>query len=279
MFTVTKKGPSYFLGRYLYFLIHKMLKNIVGAKDGVYRGIYYWRTSSSHKKKIIFLHGYGDTSYSFLITSLFLKNKYEILCLDLPGFGQSFKDPALSYDFPSYAKYVHEFLEGLDLRDYYLVGNSLGGAIAAELCFQYTKLFSGLVLIDSATFFDPDQRSVFHEMLEGKNIFLIETRAEFKKFIKRVVYRNYFLKWPIREYLFHLFKKHSLWYDKLAGDFKGEVKDISDHINIEKMIFDKKIESIKCPIHLIWGEKDSLFPYQVAKDFQKKHSHVGLTSF
>ena len=50
----------------------------------------------------------------------------------LPGFGSSFKNPELEYNFQTYARWMEEFMVAIKSGPVHLIGNSLGGAMAMK---------------------------------------------------------------------------------------------------------------------------------------------------
>lgn len=84
---------------------------------------------------VVFIHGNSASKEAFRnqVSSPDL-NKYRLICIDLPGHGES--DPAKSpeevYSFPGYADVVAEVVNGLGVNNFAIVGWSLGGHIALE---------------------------------------------------------------------------------------------------------------------------------------------------
>lgn len=88
-------------------------------------------------RPVVLLHGLGDRRQSWRAVSPRLADGYEVLSVDLPGFGAS---PAPErdepYDVHSLVRVIREFCELHGLESPHLAGNSLGGSIALELGVQ-----------------------------------------------------------------------------------------------------------------------------------------------
>ena len=83
---------------------------------------------------VVLLHGLGATKASFLPTVAALGGGgFRTIAIDLPGFGDSVKPLRGAYDAPFFARAVVALLDGLELRDADLVGNSMGGRVALEV--------------------------------------------------------------------------------------------------------------------------------------------------
>ena len=82
---------------------------------------------------VIAVHGLGATKGSFLTTVLGLADRFRVIALDLPGFGDSDKPIGAAYDAPFFARAGIDLLDALDLERAHVIGNSLGGRIALEI--------------------------------------------------------------------------------------------------------------------------------------------------
>ncbi|MER3396356.1 MAG: hypothetical protein C4319_06190 [Acidimicrobiia bacterium] len=99
---------------------------------------------------IVFIHGFGGSTYSWRENLEDLAHKYTVISLDVRGFGYTSRDPAAEYSPRGYATHVSTFLDILGVRRPILVGHSLGGEVAMRIALQRPNDIAGLVLIDSA---------------------------------------------------------------------------------------------------------------------------------
>lgn len=99
---------------------------------------------------LIFVHGGGPGSSGL---SNFSKNmasfadRYRVIAIDLPGYGQSTKlrisEPLWGY----YAKVLAGFIDALKLGKAHLVGNSLGGAASLKTALDFPEKVDRLALM------------------------------------------------------------------------------------------------------------------------------------
>jgi pimeloyl-ACP methyl ester carboxylesterase len=82
---------------------------------------------------VVAIHGLGATKASLLPTVAALADRFRVIALDLPGFGDSDKPLGASYDARFFARAVIALLDELGLERAHLVGNSLGGRVALEV--------------------------------------------------------------------------------------------------------------------------------------------------
>ena len=100
-------------------------------------------------KQVLILHGWGDSSVSWKSFANKLAKQYEVILLDLPGFGET-QMPGEAWNLTDYANFVHDFLRKIAVKPYGIVGHSNGGAIAIRGVGQGIFQAEKLVLLASA---------------------------------------------------------------------------------------------------------------------------------
>ena len=96
---------------------------------------------------VLAVHGLGGTKGSFLPTLAALADRFRIIAMDLPGFGDSDKPIGAAYDAPFFARAVVDLLDALELERAHLVGNSLGGRVALEVGLREPERLGRLALL------------------------------------------------------------------------------------------------------------------------------------
>jgi pimeloyl-ACP methyl ester carboxylesterase len=85
---------------------------------------------------VLAIHGLGATKGSFLPTLAALSDRFRVIALDLPGFGDSDKPIGAAYDPAFFARACTNLLDVLELDRVHLIGNSLGGRVALEVALR-----------------------------------------------------------------------------------------------------------------------------------------------
>jgi len=75
-----------------------------------------------------------------------LAEKFNVIALDLPGFGNSSK-PDLRYTVPEMTQLLNQFLKAKDLKKVCLVGQDYSGLVAMDFALTYPDQVSALVLV------------------------------------------------------------------------------------------------------------------------------------
>src|SRR3954447_14379381 len=99
---------------------------------------------------IVFVHGLAGSWQNWLENMPhFAAAGHRVVAFDLPGFGAS-DLPGEKISIPGYGRIVDTLLDQLGLGPSVLVGNSMGGFIAAEVAIQFPARVERLVLVSAA---------------------------------------------------------------------------------------------------------------------------------
>jgi pimeloyl-ACP methyl ester carboxylesterase len=98
---------------------------------------------------IVFVHGLSGSWPNWLEQMAAFASGHSILALDLPGFGHS-PGEAGEISMPGYASLLDRLLDQLGHERATVVGNSMGGLIAAELAACFPARVERLVLVSPA---------------------------------------------------------------------------------------------------------------------------------
>ena len=113
-------------------------------------GKFKWLEEGEGGQPIILLHGLMGGLSNFSDVIKFFKNKgYKVLMPSLPIYDM----PIMESSVKSLAEFLYEFIKFKGLKNYILIGNSIGGHIGL----YYTKLFNkakGLILTGSSGLYE-----------------------------------------------------------------------------------------------------------------------------
>ena len=107
---------------------------------------------------IVFLHGFGlDLRMWADFTPAF--EDYQVVCIDLPGFGQSENMPNMSIQLM--AKAVKAVLDQEQIEKSVLIGHSMGGYVSLAFVKKYEYLLKGFGLFNSHPYADTLERKEY----------------------------------------------------------------------------------------------------------------------
>jgi len=101
------------------------------------------------RQALLFIHGLSGSWMNWLEQLPVLAREHRVIALDLPGFGHS-PMPSEPISMAGYATLLDGLLGELGIDAAAVVGNSMGGFIAAELAISYPQRVERLVLVSAA---------------------------------------------------------------------------------------------------------------------------------
>jgi pimeloyl-ACP methyl ester carboxylesterase len=112
--------------------------------------VHYQQFGEPSNPTIILIHGYTASLYVWkTVAPLFADAGYNVVAVDLLGFGYSEKPRWFDYSITSQARVVARLMNVLGIGRATIIGSSYGGAVAATLALDYPERVEKLVLVDT----------------------------------------------------------------------------------------------------------------------------------
>ncbi len=232
--------------------------------------IRYW-SQGQGDKTIFYIHGLGGSVENWAKNIDFFQTDYRVVALDLIGYGLSSHDYQ-AVDARSQAEIIAKFVRTLDLKNIYLVGHSLGGAISILLTLQHPGLFQQLILVASAGFGDDIAflLRILTVPLIGELLTLTHSQQTVRKGYENIVFNNKSIDDDFVEMAFNLprAKKSVLKTLRNDANFFG----LKEKSHKE---FRDQLSHLTLPVSIIWGKQDTVTP--VSHAFTAKNSFTNAT--
>jgi len=203
---------------------------------------------------VLILHGWGGSSSSWTKVQEILANQgYKVICPDLSGFGKTVAPP-IPWGIKDYTDFILNFVENLNISQFFLLGHSFGGRISIKFAANYPKRLKGLILCSSAGIKPKlgfKTRIIFWTAKIGNAIFTSKYLSRFKNGARNI---------------FYIFFRHKD-YAKADGIMKETIKNVLG----EDLLPD--LAKIKTKTLIIWGEKDKMVPVKYSYIFKENISN------
>jgi len=98
---------------------------------------------------LVLIHGFGGNKDNWSRMVEDLDDKYHVIVPDLPGHGESTSTPGLGYTTTQQAQYFTAFIKAKKIKNFHIVGHSMGGAIALRYANDNRENVTSLILIDA----------------------------------------------------------------------------------------------------------------------------------
>ncbi|WXG43582.1 MAG: alpha/beta hydrolase [Promethearchaeati archaeon SRVP18_Atabeyarchaeia-1] len=214
------------------------------------KGLKTFYESKGRGKPLLLIHGAGGSSGYWGVQLSKLSRNFMVIAIDLPGHGKSdhLKERA---SIQQYAEHVAVFMKQVRLDRAFVLGHSMGGAVAQELAIERPELVEKLIIVDSGARF-PGQggfadrvRSQGAEFgIQILNMLLSEKTVSDQKKMAFVMK--------------HLMQSPSFDINILADDFQA----------VAGVDLGKRLSEIAAPTLIIHGA-DDLLPLSMAQFLQQ----------
>lgn len=228
--------------------------------------INYLELGDSSKPPLLFIHGFGASSYHFRYNIPDLAKDYHVYAFDLLGFGFSSKPIQEDYDAAIWRDQTLDFIEQVIGRPCAVAGNSLGGftALYAASSERGHDWITACISLNGAGRFRDPSSSVKTET----NVFMKSIMTALQRFVIQASFL--YTKQPARieQVLKQVYPVNA---DNVDEELVKSIQTPSFHPNAAEVFYrvitkngsgpasvtvDECLETLKCPLLLCWGEED-----------------------
>jgi pimeloyl-ACP methyl ester carboxylesterase len=235
-------------------------------KEATVYGVKIHYVEAGSGPVVILLHGLGGNSTNWVFNTSALAQKFRVIVPDQVGFGRSDK-PLINYHVGTYVDFLDKFLEELKIEKASLVGNSMGGWVAASYALLHPEKVERLVLVDAAGFAPPADFDV--RLLSKLNP---STRQDMKQLAQLVFYNKTLF---TTDAAIDLMLRQRI----TAGD-GYTIQSLNESIARREDMLDNRLTGIKQPTLIIWGRADGLTPLaEYGERFKREISGSQLLVF
>jgi pimeloyl-ACP methyl ester carboxylesterase len=209
---------------------------------------------------VLLIHGlFADKEQLSPLACLLAAAGYTAIAPDLPGYGKSTGFPLGDYRLEREAEALHALTVRLGLEQLDVMGNSMGGAIAALYATAYPQQVRSLAFLGSPLGITPWAQGIRDAIYGGTNPFIPVTEAELD-----LELRLLFVKPPdippaekksiVENYVRHLSHYVQVW----------NIVNLYDDVLAQARPAQK-------PALIVWGESDRVFDVAAARRLQQRY--------
>jgi pimeloyl-ACP methyl ester carboxylesterase len=215
---------------------------------------------------IVFVHGITSSWQAWLENLPHFSRSHRAIALDLPGFGAS-PMPSWPIEMHAYGRLLLDFCEKIGVERATIVGNSMGGLVAAEAVLGAPERFDRLVLVSAAGFINtwlPHQRGTATSRAwdtfgrpfgAAARFFVSHRRARYLMF-------RFAIRYPGR------LRRELLW-EQMASALPCPGFGPALEAVIEYDARDR-LEEIEIPTTIVWGTDDWVIPSAAALSYHRR---------
>ncbi len=215
---------------------------------------------------LLFVHGLSGCWQNWLEQlPVFAAAGHRVIAVDLPGFGAS-ELPEREISIPAYAAFLDRLLAEIGVAEpVVVVGNSMGGFVAAELALAVPQRVEKLVLVAAAGISSDRARRA--PLVTGARALAIATAwaaSRHEAFARRARLRRVALRFVVR----HPERLSApLAYELMEGSGRaGFVPALEALLSYPLR---DRLGEIVCPTLIVWGDRDQIVPVGDAHRFER----------
>ncbi|MBE0486576.1 alpha/beta hydrolase [Marinobacter sp.] len=206
---------------------------------------------------LVLIHGFGANKDNWTRLAKEFKGEFNVYAIDLPGHGDSSKPLDIGYQFEDQVSYLNQILAELGVKQFHMMGNSMGGAITALYAATHPEQVRTAVLFDPAGIFEYESELV-DLVLEGDNPLIPKKKGDFDKLLDFALEKRPFVPWPI----FDVIEEKAIANREVNEVIFAAIRDTGFEPGFRSAII-----NIEAPVLVIWGKLDRVIDYRNADVF------------
>jgi len=206
---------------------------------------------------VLLLHGFGANKDNWTRISKHFTPHFRVIAPDLPGFGDSSRQPDSNYTIAAQAVRVHAFVRKLGLQSFHLGGSSMGGNIAGVYAAQHPENVISLWLVAPGGVASADPSEMKRELNAGRpNPLIAESVEDYERLMDFIFVKKPFVPGPILNQL----AEEAILNRPLNHYIFKQIQEASNIIGLESALYGSLV-----PTLIVWGANDRVLHVSGAK--------------
>jgi pimeloyl-ACP methyl ester carboxylesterase len=223
------------------YRLHKLVVPITEMTVSTWQGGPYEASSS-----VLMLHGFSADKNIWLRFARHFVGSYRVIIPDIAGHGETGFKAGGGYDIALQAKRMIQLLDVCGVEKVHVIGNSMGGYMAAWLAATYPDRIVSVALIDPAGVTAPEVSDLERHLTKGHNPFLIHSKEEFQRFYAMTMAQPPWVPGVVLDAIAQRYEQGCDELEEIFRDYRASAP------------MEPRLPDIKCPALLVWGRKDRL---------------------
>lgn len=224
----------------------RMKSGWITLRNGLAHVLHRSPEDTTDVTTLLMLHGLGADADHWCLLTAELPDHVQILAPDLPGFGDSELPQHAMHNPQAYAGWLIDLLDELGIQQCHVIGNSMGGYVAANLARDYPERVLSLCLLAPAGLHDAPLSEVFETVQAGNaNPLIIRTMNDQKRLYRLTTHRRLWLPGVMHR-----------WFARRAKDQAPHIQLCFDGMRFSATPLEDFARELQHPCQLIWGAED-----------------------
>jgi abhydrolase domain-containing protein 6 len=194
---------------------------------------------------VLLVHGFAADKDNWTRFARHVPEGFRMVAPDLPGFGESTRDPAKRYDILSQVERLRAFAQTTGLGRVHVLGNSMGGQIAAVYAALYPEAVASLTLLAPGGLRTARPSEMAKALAEGRNPLVVESPADFHRLMSFVFVEPPSVPGPVLRHFAERAALSRAFNDKVWNDLMSPPDPLEPYLG-----------RIQARTLVIWGDSD-----------------------
>ncbi|HEV7205526.1 MAG TPA: alpha/beta fold hydrolase [Jatrophihabitans sp.] len=195
---------------------------------------------------LVLLHGFSADRGIWVRFAAHFVRDFHVVIPDLAGHGETPFDAVADHSVTAQADRVAALLDALGVEKAHVIGNSMGGAVAAWFAIAHSERTRSLGLCDALGVKSPQRSDLEGVLDEGRNPFLLDDTAQFDGFYAMAMARPPFTP---------RFARHAMARGYVTR--RDQLERMFAEIQPGHPL-DERLGEITAPTLVLWGAQDRL---------------------
>lgn len=227
--------------------------------DGVPMVLYRSKARASGQRQgdaILMLHGFSADKDVWARFARHFTDGHDVIIPDMAGHGDTGYRAEWRYSVAAQSDRLIKLLDQLGVQRVHVIGNSMGGHIAAYFALHHPERTLTATMVDPAGLPQPHPSEMEQMRARGENPFLFDTRAGFHRFYPMTMAKPPFMPGYVLDAIAdqYIARKASLTQ---VFDESHQATDITTRLG-----------QLRAPTLIIWGKLDRLIDVSAASVWQ-----------
>lgn len=207
---------------------------------------------------ILLLHGYSANKDNWPRFAAYLTKDYHVIAPDIPGHGESSQLITAKYDVSSQIDRLHKFAEAINIKEFHIAGNSMGGWFACAYAVRYPGDIVSIGLFDAAGVQSLQKSEVDKLFAKGENPLLLKDAGDLPRFMSLIFFNPPALPYPFKKMFIRKALANKVINQKIGNDLRTDFNSL-----------ERDLPKIKAPSLILWGDKDRIIDVSSVPVFEK----------
>jgi abhydrolase domain-containing protein 6 len=221
-------------------------KHVATTADG--KTAYFTGGSGPH---MVLVHGFGANKENWLALAPRLMKHYTVWIPDMIGFGESSRPVNASFNIESQAQRLLGWLDSVGVKNFHVIGNSMGGYLAGALAASHPDRVLSACLLNPAGVAGAEHTAIGKVFMEEGRIILSPSNFKEYQQIVDLCFNGAPPAMPgfLRNYFARICVKNKPLLDKIFMEFVNP--DANTSLN-------DMVAGARVPLMVVWGDSDLL---------------------